>query len=221
MPTSEHGAIVDTHVTSFQSSIDDLLIGGRSNAPSSVIIATKQVINAVARIDEDVQSYEAAGGTSDLKEEDKERLHALKSKCNATLSNLTTAARNHATSHGLSPVSLLDAAASHLSVTIIELVRLLQLRKAGTAINGHSSLGRPQNQKAVDNANESAQQVYAPPRRLNSLKNQEQAIPPLSASGSSGRASPAASGRARNDVNGGSHTDSPGSNQAPTSTQNG
>lgn len=145
MPTSDDGAIVDTHVTRFQSCIDDLLIGGRSNAPSSVIVATKQVINAVAHIDEDVQSYESSGRADTLSEEDKERLDALKSKCNATLSNLTTAARNHATGHGLSPVSLLDAAASHLTQTIIELVRLLHMRKAGSAVNGiHPSTSAPQ-----------------------------------------------------------------------------
>ena len=138
MPTSPDGAILDTNVTAFQSSIDDLLIGGRSNAPSSVIIATKQVINAVARIDDDVQSFESRGGIDHFSEDERDRLNALKSKCNATLSNLTTAARNHATGQGLSPVSLLDAAASHLTVTIIDLVRMVGMRKGSTSSDGTS-----------------------------------------------------------------------------------
>jgi len=67
----------------------------------------------------------------------------------ATLSNLVTASKTHATSSGLSPVSLLDAAASHVSAAITELGRVVLLRRAtkaeqeqhapssvGTATNG-------------------------------------------------------------------------------------
>lgn len=60
---------------------------------------------------------------------DQDFLNALKPKINATLSNLMTASKNHATSFGMSPVSLLDAAASHLSATIVDLVRLLKIRR--------------------------------------------------------------------------------------------
>ena len=41
--------------------------------------------------------------------------------------------KNHASSQGLSPVSLLDAAASHLCVTVVDLVKLLKIRKAHPA----------------------------------------------------------------------------------------
>lgn len=184
----------------------------RSDAPSSVIIATKQVINAVARIDEDVQEYEAAGNSDNLSPDDKERLYALKSKCNATLSNLTTAARNHATGHGLSPVSLLDAAASHLSNTIIELVRLLLMRKAGTPLasdssHNNSTVMKPSFSSSsissrLDNASQSssnAQQQSSQsrgfPARLASLKREDEGPSAYSnsqpAPGSSGRSSPA------------------------------
>ena len=149
------------------------------------------MINAVARIDEDVQAYEGDGRAASLSEDERDKLYALKSKCNATLSNLTTAARNHATSHGLSPVSLLDAAASHLSMTIIELVRLLHLRKAGSVMNGAASYKvsspRQSQQKNPNTAAQSAK--YTAPQRLNSLKQGDQAI----SSGSNGRASPASS----------------------------
>jgi len=65
-----------------------------------------------------------------MSETDKDKLQAIKSKIFATLSNLITAAKNHSNSKGFSPVSLLDAAASHLSATIVELVKLLKIRKA-------------------------------------------------------------------------------------------
>jgi hypothetical protein len=41
---------------------------------------------------------------------------------------MITAAKNFVRSNGLSPVSLLDAAASHLSTAVIELVRLVKIR---------------------------------------------------------------------------------------------
>ena len=129
MPASADGQIVDVHVTAFQSSIDSLLVAGRSTTPSSVLGAMRQVVAAVSTIDADVQAAERTSRRS-LPDADAERVVQLKAKCNATLSNLVTAAKNHATSAGLSPVSLLDAAASHLSVTVIDLVKILRVRKA-------------------------------------------------------------------------------------------
>ena len=189
-----------------------------------MILATKQVINAVARIDEDVQAYEGAGKATSLSEDEQENLHALKSKCNATLSNLTTAARNHATSHGLSPVSLLDAAASHLSATIIELVRLLHLRRAGV------DFGTPI-AKQTTAAKQSSQQLPTvlpqrsksyTPQRLNSFKQQD----PISSVSSNGndRVSPSSSLRSRTNTQERSFSNSSetyGDVYSPQSGQNG
>ena len=199
MPTSDEGAITSTHVTSFQASIDDLLIGGRSNAPSSVIIATKQVINCIARIDEEVQAYEASGRPEALLTPDeRERLHALKAKCNATLSNLTTAARNHATGHGLSPVSLLDAAASHISQTIIELVRLVHMRKAGSPLppSTGQARGAPSSSSSAGGLTHSTSDSAASTFSLAS-QNQPFDREPFAASNSSstGKPAPVAEGR--------------------------
>jgi hypothetical protein len=129
MPASPGGAIADIYMTSFQTSVDSLLAAGRSNAPSSVLAAMKALILAVSKIDEDVQIYER-DRINELDEAEQDRLHALKRNCNGTLSNLMTAAKNHATSSGLSPVSLLDAAASHLTVTVIDIVKMLRTRLA-------------------------------------------------------------------------------------------
>jgi hypothetical protein len=52
----------------------------------------------------------------------------LKSRVSATANNLITASKNHASSGGLSPVSLLDAAASHLSTAVVELVKHVKVR---------------------------------------------------------------------------------------------
>jgi len=46
----------------------------------------------------------------------------------STANNLTTAAKNYVTAKGLSPVSLLDAAASHLTATVIEIIKIVLIR---------------------------------------------------------------------------------------------
>lgn len=93
----------------------------------------RAVVGAVEHIDQDIQAVEPRRIAS-LPGAEQERLQSLKAKANATLSNLMTASKNHAMSFGVSPVSLLDAAASHLSSTIVDLIRILRIRRtAGTS----------------------------------------------------------------------------------------
>ncbi|KAG9120557.1 component of the polarisome [Ceratobasidium sp. 392] len=62
-------------------------------------------------------------------EGDHEIATQLVERLRATLSNLVAAARTHAMSYGTSPVSLLDAAASHVSTTVTSLVREVLVRR--------------------------------------------------------------------------------------------
>ena len=102
-----------------------------------------KVISAVNLVDQDVQNVDPRRLAS-LPPAEQERLSSLKSKTNATLSNLMTASRNHAVSFGVSPVSLLDAAASHLSAAVIDLVRILRIRRTTTsAANGRDERAPP------------------------------------------------------------------------------
>ncbi|CDS01570.1 hypothetical protein [Sporisorium scitamineum] len=131
LPASDKGAIADVNLTAFQSSIDELLAAARSKTPGNVLLSMKTVVLSTTLVTDDVAKYEQIpANLAELSQEDQEQLMALKSKCSATLNNLMTACRNHASSHGLSPVSLLDAAASHVSATIVDLVKLLKVRKA-------------------------------------------------------------------------------------------
>jgi hypothetical protein len=52
----------------------------------------------------------------------------LKGKVSATANNVITASKNYATAGGLSPVSLLDAAASHLTAAVVDLVRTVKIK---------------------------------------------------------------------------------------------
>ncbi|KAI5481540.1 cell polarity protein [Pseudohyphozyma bogoriensis] len=132
MPASADGLISDVNVTEFQTSIDDLLQAARSKEPASVLPAMRAVVSAVDKIDRDVQAVDNRRLLS-FPVAEQDRLQSVKANTNATLSNLMTASKNHATSFGVSPVSLLDAAASHLSNSIIDLVRILKIRKTGAA----------------------------------------------------------------------------------------
>jgi len=61
---------------------------------------------------------------------DQDMLKALRERAKATLSNLVTASKTHATSSGMSPISFLSAAASHVSVTVTEIGMTICIRKA-------------------------------------------------------------------------------------------
>ncbi|GAA6004285.1 hypothetical protein JCM10207_000650 [Rhodosporidiobolus poonsookiae] len=141
MPASSDGLIKDTSVAAFQTSIDDLLQAARSKEPSSVLPAARAVVSACEKLDTDIQSIPSTRLAS-LPLSDQDLVNSLKGKVNATLSNLMTASKNHAMSFGVSPVSLLDAAASHLAATIVELVRILKIRRTtgSSGGGGRSSL---------------------------------------------------------------------------------
>ncbi|EGO26492.1 hypothetical protein SERLADRAFT_463619 [Serpula lacrymans var. lacrymans S7.9] len=127
LPMSSDGGLLDIHVTAFVSATDGLLTAARSNAPTRVLTPMKAVVTSVTAIIEDVRSYEQRPQRSDI---DIENLRSLRERAEATLSNLATASKTHATSSGMSPVSLLDAAASHVSATVTEIGRLISIRKA-------------------------------------------------------------------------------------------
>ncbi|EIN06462.1 hypothetical protein PUNSTDRAFT_105483 [Punctularia strigosozonata HHB-11173 SS5] len=129
LPVSRDGGILDIHVTAFLTAIDALLTAGRSNSPTRVLTPMKAVVNAVSAILDDTRAFERR--TS--RDVDVEALRGLQERCEATLGNLVAASKTHAQSAGMSPVSLLDAAASHVSATVTEIGKTLCIRKATKA----------------------------------------------------------------------------------------
>ncbi|KAI0833898.1 hypothetical protein BC628DRAFT_1414605 [Trametes gibbosa] len=152
--TARIRGLVDIHVTAFVSSIDSLLTAVRSNAPTRVLQLMKNVVNTVTAVGEDVRAFERRP-QRDRAEVDLEALQSLRERLEATLSNLVTAAKTHVTSAGMSSVSLLDAATSHVSATVTDIGKTIHIRKAeqeqfapatnGTTVtNGYSpSVQRP------------------------------------------------------------------------------
>jgi hypothetical protein len=56
----------------------------------------------------------------------------MKSKVSATANNLITVTKNFAASAGISPVSLIDAAASHLVAAVVDMLRTVKIRATPT-----------------------------------------------------------------------------------------
>ncbi|KZT04794.1 uncharacterized protein LAESUDRAFT_727653 [Laetiporus sulphureus 93-53] len=140
LPVSPDGGLLDIHVTAFVSAVDSLLTAGRSNSPTRVLTPMKAVVNAVASIIDDVKAFECRM-PSERADIDMDALRALRDRADATLSNLVTATKTHATSSGMSPVSLLDAAASHVSLTVTEIGKAVCIRKATKAEQEQFNLG--------------------------------------------------------------------------------
>ena len=104
----------------------------------------KAVVDAVSAIIEDARAYDLSQRSKDDAPIDYPTIDNLCERTQATLSNLVTASKTHATSYGLSPVSLLDAALSHVSASVTELAKLLLVRRSpretdGLATNGMSN----------------------------------------------------------------------------------
>ncbi|KAL7418827.1 component of the polarisome [Cryptotrichosporon argae] len=139
LPASPDGNIADINVSAFQHAIDGLLSAARSSHPSGVLPAMKAIVESVTNIGEDVKSFEARPNL----DVDVNRLESLKHESTARLNNLMQAARAHAMASGLSPVALLDAAAGHLSANVVEIIKLLKIRRSGRTreiLNQRSSM---------------------------------------------------------------------------------
>ncbi|KAL1837221.1 hypothetical protein VTJ49DRAFT_4103 [Mycothermus thermophilus] len=117
------GLVKDIHVTKFQLAIDELLRRAREESPENVIDAMKAVVVGVRRIAKDVDMATASQGPEATAQHQK-----LKARVSSTANNFITASKNFAASAGISPVSLLDAAASHLVAAVVELLRSAKIR---------------------------------------------------------------------------------------------
>lgn len=98
----------------------------------------KEVVVAISEISEDVKGFEKEPNF----QVDQTRLESLKHQSSSTLNNLMSAARSHATSSGLSPISLIDAAAGHVSANVVDLIKLLKIRRTAKASGSGPSGGR-------------------------------------------------------------------------------
>ncbi|POS83966.1 hypothetical protein EPUL_004781 [Erysiphe pulchra] len=121
--TDANGMIKDVNVIKFQISIDELLQSSRTENLDKLLELMKNVIYNVRNITQDI--VEATSSSEEVTIQQKK----LKYNVTITAKNLITASKNFVAAKGLSPVSLLDAAASHLTSAVIELLRSVKIRQ--------------------------------------------------------------------------------------------
>lgn len=155
LPASKNGALADIHVTAFQTAVDGLITAARSTSPTSTLGAMKPVIHAIADISQDVEQFEQRS-PAQRGDVDMSSLPELKERLTTTLGALTQAAKEYGMSYGLSPISLLDAAASEVAASVVALFKLLGIRRASKDVDYRSELAAmqeaPEDQES-DNVN--------------------------------------------------------------------
>lgn len=85
----------------------------------------KKIVTVCRSITEEIEDQEVT-----LLSDTKKSLYELKIRFSSSLSDLLVAAKYHASGMGISPVSLLDRSAGHLTFVIVELVKLLGMTTA-------------------------------------------------------------------------------------------
>ncbi|KAJ2455037.1 component of the polarisome [Coemansia sp. RSA 2336] len=126
------GAIRPSSVRTFQEAVELLLSAGRSDhAEYELPIAQSAVAAAVDGLRADVRGYEAAHAQDPhswpLPDDTKDAMPDIMDALDVNLHKLTTAVDKHLGSMGVLPISLLEAAASHLATSVVDLVKLLKV----------------------------------------------------------------------------------------------
>lgn len=128
--TDPKGLISDVSVSRFQLSIDELLQLARKDEPVAIMNYMPTLVDCIRGITQDID--QASAGIKEPEESKKQRMKA-KAKVSAATNNLITASKNHSTSNGMTPLSLIDAAATHLTLAVIELAKIVKVRHSTAA----------------------------------------------------------------------------------------
>ncbi|KAK5122548.1 hypothetical protein LTR85_003811 [Meristemomyces frigidus] len=151
---SDGGLVRDVDVTHFQMAIDELLKVARQPSTEPMLDSVKNVVVSV-------QSIASAVGTdgyptpspSPLSPQDgmhppqpADSVAKLKARVTGTANSLITATKQHASASGLSPVALLDAAASNLTAAVVELIKAVGIRPSPRSELLHSDVDEHENE---------------------------------------------------------------------------
>lgn len=131
--TSPTGLIKDVHITTYQTAITELLHLARSPDHTAPFNHMRALVSAVSAVVKDVDAASAGVEEPVAKEHAK-----LKKQVSRATNNLITTSKTFAASNGLSPLSLVDAAASDLTTAVVGLVRVVKITetKAEELVDG-------------------------------------------------------------------------------------
>jgi hypothetical protein len=131
---SEGGLIRDTDVTRYQLAVESLLHVARGDSTSEMLTGVKNVVVSVSSLTAAVgtDGYPTPSpsplGPNDGPQHPAPSVAKIKARVTGTANSLITATKQHAAAHGLSPVVLLDAAASNLTAAVVQLIKAVRIR---------------------------------------------------------------------------------------------
>jgi len=134
---SQNGIVSDMDVTSFQISIDELLTTARRGATEETLDKMKAVMHNVQQVTggESVGDYSGMLSPTTSPNPQSPPLNGnpptvsgLKSRITRNAKGLITATRNFVSSNGLSPVSLVDAAAANLTAAVVDYLKTVGIK---------------------------------------------------------------------------------------------
>ena len=118
------GFLKQVNVTRLQVAIDELLRSARMGEPSSLFAHVRTIFIYARQIIQDAQR--GTPKTDDLAM----RIGKFAKMVSDTANNLATAVRNYSSSNGLSPICLVDAAASHITNSVVALASVVKIQPA-------------------------------------------------------------------------------------------
>lgn len=136
---SQDGLVTDVDITRFQLAVDELLKSARRSGTEPMLESVKQVTLCVSAISSTVgtDGYPTPSPSphspSSAPPSTSPSVAKLKARVTGTANSLITATKQHASASGLSPVALLDAAASNLTAAVVELVKAVGVRPSSAA----------------------------------------------------------------------------------------
>lgn len=141
---SDKGLVQDMDVTAYQIAIDELLHAARESSPDTLMQKAKNVVGVVRNItagaDGDFSTLASPQSSTSPQaphNSNSTSTSALKSQVSRNANYLVSAARTHATSNGLAPLSLLDAAANNLTASVVEFLKAAGIKPSTNAELNH------------------------------------------------------------------------------------
>lgn len=120
----QDGLIRHISVARFQVAIDELLRNARTSEPQSLFAHVRSVFIYAREIIQDAQRRIPSN------DDQAQKTAKFTKMISDTANNLATAVRNFSSSNGLSPICLIDAAASHVTNSVISLASVVKIQPA-------------------------------------------------------------------------------------------
>ncbi|GAB7350172.1 hypothetical protein MBLNU459_g0836t1 [Dothideomycetes sp. NU459] len=144
---SDKGLVHDMDVTAYQISIDELLHAARESPAETLMQKAKDVVGAVRNMtagvedDSSMLATPESAASPQASSSGSTSTSSLKALVSRNANYLVSAARTHATSSGLAPVSLVDCAANNLTASVVAFLKTAGIRPSTSAEMQHETNG--------------------------------------------------------------------------------